>query len=210
MSPSPHNRNRAGLTLAELLVSIVLVSILAGGLYQVFSAAMVAYTDSGTKQAQIQKAGRAIEGMTMFAQETDFILSPTSATPTNVLQVGERVLDTYNNATDTYAIDGDGLLDADVDADGLVNEHAVSSIRYYLVPVATGATGTTNWTLMEECPSYAAGTLGVYRTNTLCDGVTQFSCSLLATNLVEIALTVSDGKTTTSLKTRARARLLQP
>jgi hypothetical protein len=39
----------------------------------------------------------------------------------------------------------------------------------------------------------------------LCEHVTTFSCTLLAPNLVEIQLTVNDGKNEVSLKTRVKA-----
>jgi hypothetical protein len=58
---------------------------------------------------------------------------------------------------------------------------------------------------MEEMPDY--GTSDLYDSKekkVLCEHVTAFQCTLLAPNVVEILLTVSDGEHEVSLKTRAR------
>ena len=55
-------------------------------------------------------------------------------------------------------------------------------------------------------PNYSTSILDDFlATKVLCEHVTTFSCSLLAPNLVEIQLTVSDGENEMNLKTRVKA-----
>jgi hypothetical protein len=61
--------------------------------------------------------------------------------------------------------------------------------------------------LSEARPAYATASLtdstgGVV----ICEHVARFACSRLATNLVEIELSLSNRQTTVTLRTRARTR----
>ena len=58
---------------------------------------------------------------------------------------------------------------------------------------------------MEEMPDYETADLyDSKEKKVLCERVTTFQCTLLAPNLVEILLTLSDGEHEVRLKTRAR------
>jgi len=115
-----HTR-QSGLTLLELLVAVAIFSIIAGGLYQVLDHTLASYAATSSRQDLLSQANWAMERMVMFVQVSDEIVNPAN-TATQELTVSERVLDTYDNLSGAYLIDGDGILDADNDADGLVNE----------------------------------------------------------------------------------------
>jgi hypothetical protein len=118
-----------------------------------------------------------MERMVMFVQETDQI----QIASVENLVLNERVLDTYDNDTLGYIAEGDGYLDADNDHDGVVNEGGVN----------------------DDPADPISFSLEV--TKVLCAHVTTFSCTLLTPDLVEIQLTVNDGKNEIHLKTRVKA-----
>ncbi|MBK5100509.1 MAG: prepilin-type N-terminal cleavage/methylation domain-containing protein [Desulfobacteraceae bacterium] len=121
-------RNNRAFTLVELLVSIAILAIIMTGLYQVLATAISIYADTKEKQELVAQARYAMERMAMFVRETDTISSPDDINQ-ELLRVSERVLDNYDNSTHTYNVVPDGLLDADNDSDGLVNEGGGGSHR---------------------------------------------------------------------------------
>jgi prepilin-type N-terminal cleavage/methylation domain-containing protein len=190
----------SGFTLLELLISLAILSIIMIGLHQVMGTALSAHRRTTEKTELLAQARYAMERMVMFVQETDQIEVPS----VDKLVVSERLLDTYDNESHTYVLDGDGYLDADNDHNGLVNEGTLEDppdpLTYDL-----NKTDGNNWKLMEEMPDYGSPELGDPREKkVLCEHVTAFQCTLLAPNLVEILLTLHDGENEVSLKTRVK------
>ena len=148
--------------------------------------------------------------MVMFVGESDAIIEPDNDSDHDVLQVSERMLDTYDNSTYAYTIDGDSILDADNDGDGLVNEDDTDPpdprefITFDLDKTEAG-----NWKLREQMPDYGTAGLDDFTASkVICEHVTVFASNRLSLSLVGIELSVNNGRSEVSLKTRVRARLL--
>ena len=204
-------RNNRAFTLVELLVSIAILAIIMTGLYQALATAISTHADTKEKQALLAQARYAMERMVMFVRETDSIEQPDSASPKEILKVSERVLDNYDNTTHAYKAEGDPFLDADNDSDLRVNENTVFPDPKEYITFDLNKTDAGNWKLMEEMPDYGTGfpLSDVAPKRVICEHVTAFTCNLFATNLVEILLTLNNGKSEVTLKTRVRARLIE-
>jgi prepilin-type N-terminal cleavage/methylation domain-containing protein len=203
-------RNNRAFTLVELLVSIAILAIIMTGLYQALATSLSAYDTTKDKQELLSQARNALERMAMFVRETDSIEQPDSASPKEILKVSERVLDNYDNTTHAYKADGDGFLDADNDSDLLVNKSTASPDPKEYITFDFDKTDASNWKLMEEMPDYSTSLLSdLTPKRVICEHVTAFACNLFATNLVEILLTLNNGKSEVTLKTRLRARLIE-
>jgi hypothetical protein len=171
------------------------------GLYQAMDTALSSHEQTTEKTELLAQARYAMERMVMFVQETDQIDIPLP----DRLVVSERLLDTYDNQSLVYAVDGDGYLDADNDHNGLVNEGSVEDPPDPII-FDLDKTDGNNWKLQEEMPDYGSSNLYDFMEKTvLCQHVTSFQCSLLTSNLVEIQLTLNNGEQEVSLKTRAKA-----
>jgi prepilin-type N-terminal cleavage/methylation domain-containing protein len=208
-SKSAHNlsekmlpmRDNSGFTLLELLISMVILSIIMIGLHQAMNTALSAHRQTTDRQDLLARARYAMERMVMFVQETDQL----EIVSADNLVLNERVLDTYDNDTHGYIAEGDGYLDADNDHDGVVNEGGVNDDPADPINFSLDKSDPNNWKLQEQMPDYSTSTLDDFlATKVLCEHVTTFSCALLAPNLVEIQLTVNDGKNEVSLKTRVK------
>jgi len=198
-----HTR-QSGLTLIELLVAIAIFSIIAGGLYQVLDHTLATYAATSSRQDLLSQASYAMERMVMFVQASDEIVNPAN-TATQELTVSERVLDTYDNLSGTYLIDGDGILDADNDADGIVNEGPEDRAEYISFKLDTGI--ADNWKLVERRPDYrTADTADRTQWQVICEHVVDFACRRLSADMVEISLALKSDKAQVDLKTRAKAR----
>lgn len=203
-------KNKNAFTLLELLISITILGIIVAGLYQALSTAMSGYDTTKEKQYLLAQARYAVERMVMFVQESDTISLPDSVSEVEILKVSERVLDTYNNSSHVYAVDGDGILDADNDADNLVNNNLTTTDPYELITFDLNKTDAGNWKLMEQMPDYSTSVLYDFTAKKeICEHITAFGCKLMAANLVEIRLTLNNGISEVSLKTRARARWIE-
>lgn len=204
-------RNSRGFTLIELLISVLILGIIAVGLQQTLAAAIRSYADTTNKPALLAQARFAMERMVLFAEETDTIANPAGTAGEEVLKVGERIADTYNNTTHAYAVGGDGYLDADSDQDQLVNEHAVDlGEPVQFVTFDLDKTDAGNWKLMEQTPDYGTAALADYTAKrVVCERVTAFSCSRLSPNLIEIRLTLGKDRETATLTTCVRARFAE-
>jgi prepilin-type N-terminal cleavage/methylation domain-containing protein len=200
-----HEQNRQhGMTLLELLAAIAIFSIIVGGLYQVLNHTLAAYETTSTRQDLLSQAGYAVERMVMFVQASDEIVNPANAA-TRELTVSERVLDTYDNLSGAYLIDGDGILDADNDADGLVNEGQQDMAEYISFMLDTSV--ADNWKLVERRPDYrTADTADQTQWHVICEHVVDFACRRVGADMVEINLTVKNDDARVNLKTRAKAR----
>ncbi|MEJ2430691.1 MAG: prepilin-type N-terminal cleavage/methylation domain-containing protein, partial [Deltaproteobacteria bacterium] len=165
----------SGFTLLELLISIAILSIIMIGLHQVMGTALSAHRQTTEKTELLAQARYAMERVVMFVQETDQIEVPSA----DKLVVSERLLDTYNNETHTYAAQPDGYLDADNDHNGLVNEGTLEDPPDPLT-FDLDKTDANNWKLMEQMPDYGSPELGDSKEKkVLCEHVTAFQCTLL-------------------------------
>lgn len=199
---------KAGFTLMEMLISILILGIIVIGLERVLGTALSSYTGIKDKQDLLIQARLAMERMVMFVQETDEIVSPTTSNE-EVLKVSERLLDTYNNSSHAYAAAGDGIPDADNGdtVDGLVNEGGGDAPEYMTFDL--DKTDGSNWKLMEQMPDYSTAPSGLLQRKVICEHVQVFQCTHFSSGLVLIKLTLNNGKANVSLQTRARARLIE-
>ena len=69
--------NNAGLTMIEVLVSLMILGIIMIGLHQVLGTALSAYDQTTSKQELLAQARYAMARLVMFVQETDEIDDPT-------------------------------------------------------------------------------------------------------------------------------------
>jgi prepilin-type N-terminal cleavage/methylation domain-containing protein len=204
-------KHQSGLTLLELLVSITIFSIIVGGLYQVLDHTLATYETTRKQQNLLSRARYAMERMVMFVQASDEIVNPADS-ETQELTVSERVLDTYDkeplNGSLAYQIGGDGILDADNDADGLVNEGQGDLAEY--ISFRLDKSIADNWKLEERRPNYSTvGTADTTQWSVICEHVIDFSCRRFSTGMVEIHLALKNGNAQVNLKTRAKARHVQ-
>jgi prepilin-type N-terminal cleavage/methylation domain-containing protein len=198
----PRLYDKSGFTLLELVISVAIMSIIVIGLHQAMGTALSAHSSAQEEQELVARARYAMERMVMFVQETDQV----EITASDRLVVSERVLDTYDNSNYVYAPEGDGLLDADNDADGLVNEGGVDDPPDPII-FDLDKSDANNWKLREQMPKYdAPGSFMPGRV--FCENVTNFQCSLLGSSLVEIQLTLNDGNNEVTFKTRVKAMYL--
>jgi hypothetical protein len=179
------------------------MGLLMVGLQQALSSALASAQRSAEQQQLLATARTALDRMVLFVEVTDRVLSPADGTYQTVLSVSERVLDTYSNATRVYAAAGDGLLDADTDADGLVDEDGSvgpdprEDIVFQLV----------SGSLVEDRPDYATATLGdTVRVPLITNGLARFDCRRLTNNVVEIRVTLTNRQESVALQTRVRVR----
>jgi len=197
-------KHQSGLTLLELLVAIAIFSIIAGGLYQVLDHTLATYETTRNQQNLLSRARYAMERMVMFVQASDEIINPAGSS-TQKLTVSERVLDTYDNGSHAYQIDGDGILDADNDADGLVNEGQEDLAEYISFRLDTSI--ADNWKLVERRPDYSTtNTADQTQGSVICEHVTDFACRRFSAGMIEINLTLKSDNGQVNLKTRAKAR----
>ena len=189
-----------GFTLLELIISIAILSMIMIGLQQVMGFALSAHRQTTEKTELLAQARYGMERMVMFVQETDQIDVPS----VDKLVVSERLIDTYDNDLHIYLFEGDGYLDADNDHNGLVNEGTPEDPPDPLT-FDLDKTDGNNWKLMEQMPDYGTPQLvDSAEKKVLCEHVTAFQCTLLTPNLVEILLTLHDGESEVSLKTRVK------
>jgi hypothetical protein len=184
---------------------MVIFAIIVLGLERSLGTALSSHGSITEKQDLLVEARLAMERLVMFVQETDQIANPTGSNE-EILKVSERLLDTYDNSSHAYAAGGDGKLDADNDADGLVN-NGVSDVADYIT-FDLDKTNSANWKLMEQMPDYRTSPSGLLQKKAICEHVTEFKCSRVGPGLVEIRLTLTNGKASVTLRTRARARLI--
>ena len=205
LSPAPgpvcRGDARSGLTLAELLIALAILAIVAVGLRQAVSVAVSSFSAARRSQDLLANGRFAMERIAFFAQESEGFVIPAS----NTLWVVERVLDVYNNATHAYAPAGDGFLDADNNSNGRLNGDILFDPPEYVIFTHDSAKKV----LLESLPNYStAFTYDQSPAVTICEFVKNVTFAQLATNLVQIEMTLNDGQNEVVLQTRAKARLI--
>ena len=201
--------DQQGLTLLELLIGISILGIIITGLYQALGTGISSYDMASEKQDLLAQARHAMERMVMFVQECDQISTPDSGVKQEILVISERLMDTYDNTSQAYTADGDGLLDADNDGDDIVNEDDSSPDPAEWISFYLDKSDSTNWKLMGSTPNYSTGTLNDYNpAKIICEHVGDFACTLLASNLIEIRLHLNSSGRTVNLKTRVKSKYL--
>ncbi len=195
-------RNRSGFTLLEMLICIFILGMIALGLERVLASALSSQTGVQGKQELLADARAAMERMVMFVQETDKIKTAAGS----LLEVRERLLNTYDNETLAYNVEGDGYVDADKNHDGIVTDPDMTSSpdtpEYISFSLENGE-------LKEKTPNYGTADPNDVSERVICRGVTDFQCGLDSSDTVNILLVVDNGKATVQLQTRARARLVE-
>ncbi len=200
--------NRSGFTLIELLISVAILGIIMAGLNQVLGTALSSYEITKGKQDLIQEARYTMERMVMFIQETDGLVLPDTTAFQENLKVNERLLNMYDNQSGGFLIDGDNWLDADNNFNQTVNEGTPDVPEY--VTFSLDKSDAANWKLTEIRPDYSTAITDDYLApEVISERVKVFQCRLFTQNVIEIELTLSDGRSEVTLKTRARARLLK-
>lgn len=201
-------RKNGGVTVFELLVAILVIGIIAGAAYQALGDTLATYSVVQTRQELLSPARFALSRIVMFVQETDQIASPAMASSGEMLAVSERLSDQYDNLTYAYVVSGDGIPDSDNNRNGIINEGGVDPAE--MVTFDLDKSDATNWRLMEQFPDYSSGLTTDFKAKAvLCERVQAFSCTRLANGVVEIVLTVGQGAANVTLRTTARARLLE-
>lgn len=103
----------AGLTLVEVLVSVMIYAVIMAGLFKVTSVAMASRTIHREKE-RLRSEGRwALEKMVRHVRGSSWTLIPVKENNMrSILAVAEQILD----------LDADGFADADADKDGRIDE----------------------------------------------------------------------------------------
>jgi prepilin-type N-terminal cleavage/methylation domain-containing protein len=202
---------RSGFTLIELLIVVAIMGLIIGAIYKVADLTLLTYHASDDRQVLVSQARHALERMVMFVQESDEILTPTETDPTEALAVSERISDQYDNASHAYTALGDGIPDADNDANGLINNIS-PDLSDFITYDLDKTTDPANWRLMEQMPQYGTS---LPPKKIICEHVQAFSCRRLLSQSgtfsgrVEINLTLKQGNATVSLQTTAKARWVE-
>ncbi len=197
---------KSGFTLVELLIAMTIVGLIVGALSQVVGQVLASYHALQESQQSVPPGRFALERMVMIVQESDQILVPPTADPTEVLTASERLSDHYDNATLAYLAGGDGVPDADNNGDGLINDGTGGDPADFIT-FDLDKSDANNWKLMEQMPDYATASPGDFKAKSvLCEHVQAFACRRLSPGLVEIALTLRQGGRAVTLRTTARAR----
>jgi len=199
------NSKKSGFTLVELLISVAIMGLIVGVLYQVIGVTLSSYHAADDRAVLVPQARYALERMVTFVQESDYIVAPDTTISTKVLTVSERLSDQYDNITHIYKVDGDGIPDADNDHNGLINDGVVVPVE--LITFRLDETDATNGRLMEKMPDYGTSQTGDYKAEIMiCEHVTEFACRRLSAGIVEITLTLQQGSKAVTLRTTAKAR----
>jgi prepilin-type N-terminal cleavage/methylation domain-containing protein len=197
--------NKSGFTLIELLIAIALMALIVGALDQVAARVLSTYSTVQESQDLVPQARYALERMVTFVQESDYIGLPETTSSTKVLTVSERLSDQYTNATNVYTVAGDGIPDADTNADGLINDGI--GVPAELITFRLDETDATNKRLKEKMPDYGTPQTGDHKAEVIiCENITDFSCRRLSPGIVEITLTLQKGSKAVTLRTTAKAR----
>jgi len=205
--------NKAGFTLIELLIAIALMALIVGALDQVAARVLSTYSAVQASHDLVPQARYALERMVAFVQESDYIVAPDTTSATKVLTVSERLSDQYDNKTNIYKVDGDGIPDADSDWNGLINDGigVPKELITFRLDETDASDKCLNKCLKEKMPDYGTpppptGDHDHKAEIIICENVTAFSCRRLSPGIVEITLTLQQGSKAVTLRTTAKAK----
>lgn len=192
---------RSGLSLIELVIAIALLGIITAGLFQAVSQASSLYRGGADRQDMLSQGNYALARMALFIRETSGFNVPSG----KKIQVDERVLDRFDNTTHQALPGGDGILDADNDVNGLVDDDKdfdpEERVTFELV----------SGLLLETLPNYGTAPPGdELPAEPICDHVSDLQIKKLANDLVQIRLVLDDGQSRIELFTRVKARIMVP
>lgn len=204
--PGLSGKGAPGFSLVELMVVIMIMGMVALALQQVMAQFLITRTGSREKVQLLNQARVALERITALVQETAYLEHPLAGGSDAQLRLGEHAMDMYNNTSHAFVAAGDGKLDADNDGNGLVNDGPGGSDPVDLVTLKLDKTLAGNWKLVEILPNYSTAALTDFLPQrVLAENVTQFACTVLTQNLVEILLVLEKQNMRAQLKTRAIA-----
>lgn len=195
-----------GFTLVEVLVAVLIVGLVVASFQGILSSFLQSH-EHARNASEILNQGRfAMARMSAMVRETEAISFPELGNADSLLTVSERMLDITDNAALTFAAGGDGLPDADNDADGLTNNDDDGSDDAEPVSFTLDTSDGDNWKLVEVLPDYTTSDMDdAMDPRTLCEHVTGFVCTRLSSALVEIELTLEHQGRALELTTRALA-----
>ncbi len=196
------------MTLLEVLVAVLILGILLAGLSETMNSTLRSLTYTRNQSRASGSAHLAVLRMTRFVAETDAIVQPqNNGIVKQELTVADRLLDLVNNTTRSPG--SDGKLDADTDADGLINEGSGDAPEF--VNYTLDKSDPDNWKLTEEVPDYTTADLeDTTMPRTICDHVADFQTQWLSAGVVRIYLRTRINDVDSTIETRVRSRLLTP
>jgi len=192
---------RAGLSLIELLIAVAILGVVTGGLALALNQAVLSHRLLAGRQDLLSQGNYALRRMFLFARETSEISLPND----DKLEGPERVLDQLDNTTRLALPDGDGILDADSNANGLVDDDKDSDPEERFQYEHVGSQ------ILETLPNYGTAAFNDYLPpSPICDRVEDLKMKKLADDLFEITLVLNDGRNRVELFTRIKARIIVP
>ncbi|MDA3791749.1 MAG: type II secretion system protein [Desulfobacula sp.] len=190
-----------GFSLVELMVVVMILGTVALALQQVMTQFLITQTGSREKVQLLNQARFTLDRITAMVQETAYLEYPLLGGTDEQLRFGEHSMDMFNNTSHAFVAAGDGKLDADNDGNGLVNDGPGGSDPVDLVTLKLDKTQ-----LVEILPDYSTASLTDFLPQrVLAENVTEFACTLVTQNLVEILLVLENKNISARLKTRAIA-----
>lgn len=199
-------RSQNGFSLIEVLVAVLIIGIVVTALQQVLGGFLASHQYTKQTSLLLNHGRFALDRMVAVTRETAVIDYPAQGSSDEEYRVTERLLDMMNNINQKYIAAGDGIPDADNDADGLTDNDPGANDDSELVTFGLDKSESDNWKLIETFPDYTTPAMDdSLPQRTLCEHVTRFTCTVLAANLVEFELTMETQGKTIYLKTRAVA-----
>jgi len=195
-----------GFTLIEVLVAVLIIGIVIMAFQQVLSGFLTTHQYTKRTSLLLNQGRFAMDRMVAVTRETAVIDYPAQGSSDEEFRVTERLLDMVNNTNKKYIAAGDGIPDADNDSDGLTDNDPGANDDMELVTFELDKSESDNWKLIETFPDYTTSAMDdSLPKRTLCEHVTQFTCTILTAKLVEFELTMENQGKTIYLKTRAVA-----
>src|SRR4030067_2737832 len=126
-------KNERGVTLIELLIVLLILSIIVGGLTEMLAGGLKSSRENRTKTGLIEDANYAMNRIINAARETDWVFIPGNAEPIrDILAIGAMVDNDNDGVVDEdwgagIGNDGQpGIAGFDDDGDGFVDEGGVA------------------------------------------------------------------------------------
>lgn len=201
-------QNNKGFSLLELIVAVGVLGMIMMSLQVVLGQSLSTHAETREKLDLVSQARFSVDRIALMVTETGYIETPVQGGTAESLVIEERIMDVYNNSTHAYDKTGDGILDADNDGTGAVNDH-ITNDPVDKISIRLDKTDADNWKLVEELPDYGTAALTDTMTQRiLCEHVTLFRVtrgSSSEQNLIKIELDLGKGPNLVSLTTRSVA-----